>query len=510
MLMRQQTILLGLFSLLLIGCAGQKAVRSTPPLWPDYAFEKLGSFRPTFYQIANEAHPIFLQAPPTVPLLDLKDNEIARVSENFKKKIDLEGCGRLVDGRVVNFAGRGDNGPRYLVASKAPYGLGAGNYKLIPYHTVAVDPNIILVGSVLFIPQAYGLRLPNGEIHDGFFFAHDVGSRIKGNRIDLFVGFEDDVHNTFTRRRLFKNLEPVDVYLMGRPVATAVNQRYREAFEWQPDRQLYEMLSAEIDALLRQVLAGNMDVNARIAYFSEKGKGTPYVIFCLGEGPMAKYDRDPLIDFSRADCMTFCEQILALAISGDYAEMFDNLQRIRYRDGIIDMLTRNHYTIADWLPANAWLLTDATAAVGGELCAEMTKTIDRAAHLRAMGVPDSELISIRPQTMTVKYIPAKHLSAVKTNLNGGEVVSIVTNKPGVFSAHMGFIIRDRYGNVLFRHGSSQRATMQVVDEFYDEVVQQLLASESRVGMIFMRVRDDYKLPLAASGDQKTDRNLSTH
>lgn len=502
-------VLVVLSALLLVGCAGQKAMRSTPPLWPDYAFEKRGTFRPTFYQIVNEADPNYLDEPPSVPLRDLMGNEIARVSEKFKRKIDLEGSGKLVDGRVVNHAGRADDDIRYLVADKAPYGLGTGNYKLIPYHTIAVDPSSILLGSTLFIPQAYGLRLPNGEIHDGFFFAHDIGGSIKGDRIDLFVGFEDDVKNAFTRHGWFTNLEPVEVYTVRHPVATAAHRSYREAFHWQPDKQLNEMVSAEIDVLLRHITASQMEVNARIAYFSEKGKGTPYVLFCLGEGPQAKYDRDPLIDFSRADCMTFCEQILALSISRDYPEMFSNLQRIRYREGIIDMLTRNHYTIADWLPANSWLLTDATAAIGGERCAEMTKTIDRAADFRAMGVPEGDLTKVPPpQTMTVKYIPAKYLSEVKASLRGGEIVSIVTNKPGIFSAHMGFIIRDQYGNVLLRHASSQRAAMQVVDEFYDDVVQQLMNSDSRVGMIFMRVREDYRLPEVSRS--KPDVEIGTH
>lgn len=72
------------------------------------------------------------------------------------------------------------------------FGDGVLNYKLIPYRTIAVDKTKISYGTVIFIPKAKGkmITLPNGEkvIHDGYFFAGDTGSSIKGNHIDIFTG----------------------------------------------------------------------------------------------------------------------------------------------------------------------------------------------------------------------------------------------------------------------------------------------------------------------------------
>jgi len=270
------------------------------------------------------------------------------------------------------------------------------------------------------------------------------------------------------------------------------------------------MVSSEIQQLMHFAATQKMDVNQRIAFFSERGKGTPYVLFCLGEGPTAKYDRDPLIDFNRVDCMTFCEQILALSISRDYPEMFNNLQRIRYRNGAIDMLTRNHYTISDWLPANAWLLSDATKTIGGTLCAAMTKTIDRKAFFITTGIAESDLqAALPPQTMTVDYVPNAHLLDVTGNLKGGEIVSIVTSRPGIISAHMGFIIRER-GGLIFRHAASKPEVLKVVDEPYEQMVQTLRKSENRVGMIFMRIREDYQLPEMPDPHSTNDAGNGTH
>jgi 3D (Asp-Asp-Asp) domain-containing protein len=47
------------------------------------------------------------------------------------------------------------------------------------------------LGSKLYIPAAKGIKLPNGQIHDGIFWAHDIGSMIVEKKIDIFTSFGD-------------------------------------------------------------------------------------------------------------------------------------------------------------------------------------------------------------------------------------------------------------------------------------------------------------------------------
>jgi 3D (Asp-Asp-Asp) domain-containing protein len=72
------------------------------------------------------------------------------------------------------------------------FGNGVKNYRLVPYRTIAVDPNIIPYGTVIYIPQVRNLKIewPDGTpgTHDGYFFAGDTGGAIKGNHIDVFTG----------------------------------------------------------------------------------------------------------------------------------------------------------------------------------------------------------------------------------------------------------------------------------------------------------------------------------
>lgn len=61
--------------------------------------------------------------------------------------------------------------------------------KVVAMRTVAVDKNLIPKGSILFIKETVGLRMPDGSRHDGYWYASDSGSAIKGKHIDLFTGF---------------------------------------------------------------------------------------------------------------------------------------------------------------------------------------------------------------------------------------------------------------------------------------------------------------------------------
>jgi 3D (Asp-Asp-Asp) domain-containing protein len=84
---------------------------------------------------------------------------------------------------------------RYKVA-KGPYGDGyhGSDYILFPYRSLAVDPNFIPIGTVIYIPKAKGVtvNLSSGKtfVHDGYFVATDIGGAIKGSHVDMFQGLE--------------------------------------------------------------------------------------------------------------------------------------------------------------------------------------------------------------------------------------------------------------------------------------------------------------------------------
>jgi len=87
-----------------------------------------------------------------------------------------------------------------FLRSRTPFGEGVSGFMLVPYRTIAVDRRVIPIGSVIYIPEARGqqITLPSGEqvVHDGYFYAADVGGAITGRHIDVFLG--SSRHNPFS------------------------------------------------------------------------------------------------------------------------------------------------------------------------------------------------------------------------------------------------------------------------------------------------------------------------
>jgi 3D (Asp-Asp-Asp) domain-containing protein len=145
-----------------------------------------------------------------VPLRDTDGEELGpNITLEQWCRSALEGSVRILyeDGRTKTFNYDGSNelfendcsafypfklGKSKFKLAKNAYGHGAGLYNLKPFRTVATDPNVIPTGTILYIPAARGAKilLDDGKyiIHDGYFFAGDVGGAVKLDHIDVFIG----------------------------------------------------------------------------------------------------------------------------------------------------------------------------------------------------------------------------------------------------------------------------------------------------------------------------------
>lgn len=86
-------------------------------------------------------------------------------------------------------------GRSVFAPARGPYGDGVQGFVLVPYRTIAVDPTVIPIGSVVYIPQTRGMKIRSAATtslsHDGYFFAADSGGAIKGHHIDIFCGADE-------------------------------------------------------------------------------------------------------------------------------------------------------------------------------------------------------------------------------------------------------------------------------------------------------------------------------
>ncbi len=179
----------------------------------------LGEFSPSFYQIVDERD--FEDTGRRRRVRDRQGHSRARVRVEFHRRLNIEGCGKLADGRVITYDTRINGEIRFRVTT-APHGLSHCERPLVPFRTAAVDPDHVALGTILFVPAARGARLPDSSYHDGLFVADDVGSAIRDDRVDIFVGFEDHINNSLTLQGRMRHFTPVAVYEVPDEVAIQI------------------------------------------------------------------------------------------------------------------------------------------------------------------------------------------------------------------------------------------------------------------------------------------------
>ena len=215
---------------------------------------------------------------------------------------------------------------------------------------------------------------------------------------------------------------------------------------------IFEMPPPAVDSYLADLAAREPSFHARLVEVAVRSLGTPYADGPLGEGPEGAYDRDPLIDLTRADCVTFVEQTVALAASPSYEEALNTLQRIRYRNGKISFVTRHHFMISDWI-ANSTFCRDVTQDLGVPT-RTISRTISRKDFFKRMGAPGAARDTPdRPVRLT--YVASADVRSAEKNLGSPALIIFVGKIEWLFALHCGFYVRDQEGKGLLYHASSK-------------------------------------------------------
>lgn len=215
-----------------------------------------------------------------------------------------------------------------------------------------------------------------------------------------------------------------------------------------------------VDAYLKQLQQDKSDYLDRFCQVVVDSVGTPYHDGPLGEGPEGKYDPDPLIDLSRADCVTFVEQCAALAAGTDYADTTGKLQEIRYAGGAIDFATRNHFMVAEWIPNNAWC-KDITTQLGVP-AKRLTRTISKSDFFQLVKAPDLGQ-DIADRAVTISYIPIEAAGAAARAITKPSLVIFIGHIDWLFALHCGVYLPDAEGGGTLYHASSKAEKVVGVD-----------------------------------------------
>jgi len=92
----------------------------------------------------------------------------------------------------------------------------------------------------------------------------------------------------------------------------------------------------------------NLSLVARLKLISGEFLGKPYLLGALGEGNRGEFDQFPLYRTDAFDCETFVDTVLALALATQFQQFKSCINKIRYRNGKVSFIDRNHFTCLDW------------------------------------------------------------------------------------------------------------------------------------------------------------------
>lgn len=202
--------------------------------------------------------------------------------------------------------------------------------------------------------------------------------------------------------------------------------------------------------------------------------GVPYMNSPLGEGVAP--DSDPLIRFDAFDCTTFVETVLA---GGDV----EKLNNIRYQDGKIGFLTRNHFIETDWLSNNAYLVENVSDRYADTAVRHVV--IDKQSWLKKVHNVDADF---EPVKIDLEYIPYHNVKDIK--IDKMMIVLFVADKPKIHDNigtelavfHMGLLFPDG----ILRHASSEHK--KVIDVDFLEYASQRMMDKTNLGIVLVEIK----------------------
>jgi hypothetical protein len=230
--------------------------------------------------------------------------------------------------------------------------------------------------------------------------------------------------------------------------------------------------------------------------------GRPYLLSALGEGAEGRYDQYPLYRTDAFDCQTFVETVLAIALTNNTKSFKQCIKKIRYQDGVVSFVTRNHFTDLDWNVNNqrAGILKDITLTFHDEqnqrVALQATAKIDKPLWYQHFSLERIRLLQasleeqrkrlidlkklgnqLQPENVIIPYIPLTALFDSKGTPNhylfkqipDGAILEIIrpnwdlTDSIGTHLnvSHLGFVFW-KNGVPIFRNATTIRR--EVVDQ----------------------------------------------
>ncbi len=214
---------------------------------------------------------------------------------------------------------------------------------------------------------------------------------------------------------------------------------------WERDRTIFEKLIR---------FQGLKDASAKdpgrlILEIGRLFLGMPYGEQILGR----EADEHLIINLREQDCVTFVENVIALAtqvVSGEKSfEAFQGLvQKIRYRQGRLEGFSSRLHYFSDWIYDNQkkGFVRDVTAEIGGRPFQKVVNFMTTHPDLYP-ALKDAEThrrtdsVEKRISKRSVSFISKKRLSRLEERILDGDIIAVTTTREGLDVQHAGLAAR---------------------------------------------------------------------
>ena len=196
---------------------------------------------------------------------------------------------------------------------------------------------------------------------------------------------------------------------------------------------------------------GVSGLNKRLDHFSKMLLGTPYKLGPMGEGHLDPVEDKPLVYLDSVDCVTYLEQVVALAMSKSEKSLYRQLQRLRYKGGKVSYLTRKHYLLDDWVGEGKYA---KVIPMEGEV--SVTRTMPKKEFFKNHNVKYTG----KETPVKVRYVPLEKAVEMANKTYKGAMkvlgMGIVGSSENIDLTHTGFVIYYPGQKPMLRHASSQK------------------------------------------------------
>lgn len=214
-------------------------------------------------------------------------------------------------------------------------------------------------------------------------------------------------------------------------------------------------------------------INDIVADIGKTFLGTQYAEHTLED----KGREQLVINLSALDCTTFVENALVFARlikmgKTSFKDYENELQKIRYRNGVINGYPSRLHYFTDWIYNNIkkGIISDVTELVGG-------KQIKF--HLNFMSShPESyprlkehpEFVrEIRKQEAEISrrnyfYVPKERIGFIENQIDNGDIIAFTTNIPGLDVSHVGIAVRMEDNRIHLLHAPHTGSAVQITEE----------------------------------------------